>query len=620
MHWKCLFVWLFGLAIAVKAHEQDDFCVTSHDRVFSLLSQRFRKIMGPYGKINWNPQKFEQKRSPPPEPTPLEIYVNDTFLDVDPSYSCFSVGEAYFNVLTGRWEVCQSTQVINSNIKALIRNEALVPVKAWARSILSVRAETAPFKAHESAASWSDYICTDGIPLDMNFESTTENFYLYVTARPCGIGSSTIAYAQACNFKINSYDVATQTYSTERPLFGMINFCTESVRSYVGSSSFSKRRLIRVALHELTHALGFSPFFYNSFINDATGESWPQSPAIRVTQAGFVSPSGQPFTRQFTGLRTPRVVQAYREHIGCDTEPDYVELEDAGSSGTVGAHWEKRLVNNEYMAGYISAEMHVSTLTLALLHDTGWYVPNYLLAEPSWAFGYQKGCGFSGPQCENGWPNSPDPQKTWCSSETAWDRCTQDHNAKGSCTFRSQVQGTASLPIAYQHFSNPRSGGVEQSLDYCPLQQAQVFCTDSTQSITTLGETFSSTSKCFEYTIGNAVNAGFPTTTPLLACLEFRCTGTQAPYGLQFRLASTGSSGWTTCNATNEKKLVTNVLTGAAWTVTCPDPLILCRELHILPAEVIVEDTNAGAEIYTQKKVLLWLSFFSFAYSFFFLF
>lgn len=48
-----------------------------------------------------------------------------------------------------------------------------------------------------------------------------------------------------------------------------------------------------------------------------------------------------------------------------------------------------------------------SKLTLALLQDSGWYMPNYENAEElKWGKGL--GCAFINSRCEDGWPKTED--------------------------------------------------------------------------------------------------------------------------------------------------------------------------------------------------------------------
>ncbi len=57
-----------------------------------------------------------------------------------------------------------------------------------------------------------------------------------------------------------------------------------------------------------------------------------------------------------------------------------MRLEDGGSSGSAGAHWEKTFVYNEYMMGQYIPNMYVSKLTLSFFQDMGYYLPNYDMA------------------------------------------------------------------------------------------------------------------------------------------------------------------------------------------------------------------------------------------------
>lgn len=103
-----------------------------------------------------------------------------------------------------------------------------------------------------------------------------------------------------------------------------------------------------------------------------------------------------------------------RNYFGCDSI-DGAELEDGGSSGTAGSHWEKRLFNNECinsfsvtssffiaqnrdMTGSASVNPVFSGLTLSLLEDSGWYRVNYSVADPLF-WGRGQGCNFVAQAC-----------------------------------------------------------------------------------------------------------------------------------------------------------------------------------------------------------------------------
>lgn len=51
-------------------------------------------------------------------------------------------------------------------------------------------------------------------------------------------------------------------------------------------------------------------------------------------------------------------------------------LENGGSSGSAGAHWEKTIVLYEVMGPSVAFGMYMSKLTGALFEDSGWYLVN----------------------------------------------------------------------------------------------------------------------------------------------------------------------------------------------------------------------------------------------------
>lgn len=75
-------------------------------------------------------------------------------------------------------------------------------------------------------------------------------------------------------------------------------------------------------------------------------------------------------------LVTPKVKEEARKHFGCSTL-EGAELENQGGDGTALTHWEKRIFENEAMAGTHTQNPVYSRVTLALLEDSGWYDPDY---------------------------------------------------------------------------------------------------------------------------------------------------------------------------------------------------------------------------------------------------
>ena len=92
------------------------------------------------------------------------------------------------------------------------------------------------------------------------------------------------------------------------------------------------------------------------------------------------------------------ITQHYQRHFGCDKLTG-AELEDQGEEGTALTHWEKRLFENEAMTGTHTQNPIYSRITMALMEDTGWYQPNYDMAEElKWGRGL--GCDFALKSCK----------------------------------------------------------------------------------------------------------------------------------------------------------------------------------------------------------------------------
>ncbi|KAL5112696.1 Leishmanolysin-like peptidase [Taenia crassiceps] len=103
------------------------------------------------------------------------------------------------------------------------------------------------------------------------------------------------------------------------------------------------------------------------------------------------------FQRKVHIVVTPTVLRFAREYFSCP-QLEGVELENQGGVGVSLSHWEMRILGNELMTATYTNVFRLSNLTLAFLEDTGWYLPNYSLAEHL-AWGSKRGCIFSTESC-----------------------------------------------------------------------------------------------------------------------------------------------------------------------------------------------------------------------------
>ena len=243
------------------------------------------------------------------------------------------------------------------------------------------------------------------------------------------LGENVIAAAGACAFanKLNN-----------RPAVGVV---------YLGSKiSFDKDNSMvyasHILLHELTHALVFSPILFSYFPS--------QHEYKNVIWQG----------QKKTLVITPKVVEVARKHYGCDTL-EGVELEDQGGQGSALAHWESRIMLGDYMISTDFQERAISEITLALFEDSGWYQVNYNLTGGLFRFGKNEGCQFLENLCiineQSYFP------REFCTESRA-NRCMTGHTSKGFCYLVSGLD----IPIQYRYFTDPSKGGFPAA-DYCPV-------------------------------------------------------------------------------------------------------------------------------------------------------
>ena len=166
---------------------------------------------------------------------------------------------------------------------------------------------------------------------------------------------------------------------TGQPLLGIININKEVDYTKVNSL----RYIELILLHEMTHILGFTQYFFTTFYHNF-----------------FQKIDNYGIKRAY--INSKKVVEVAKKYFNCSTI-EGVELEEFGGSGTVSSHWESRILLGDYMNGVTYNEEEViSEFTLALLEDTGYYQVKYYTGGLM-QFGKNKGCEFLNSKCiENG--------------------------------------------------------------------------------------------------------------------------------------------------------------------------------------------------------------------------
>ena len=113
----------------------------------------------------------------------------------------------------------------------------------------------------------------------------------------------------------------------------------------------------------------------------------------------------------------------------------------------------QRFFNNEYMtAVYTGSTQYVTALTLSLLEDSGWYHPNYAVAQNN-PFALGAGCDFVDYSCIRDGKVPQWGEGIFCATASSIG-CTPDKELVAYCDIS---KWDANLPSGYQYFADPVS-------------------------------------------------------------------------------------------------------------------------------------------------------------------
>lgn len=529
-----------------------------HDEIFNphmtAISNHLNKISleKRQENVNQEPVVFQKQSS---GFDTIRFNVNSSYLSNNDPRACYQIGQTV-TMETSSY-TCTQEDISSAALQNALKNSIVPTVIDIFEEILTIQRVQGNLQLDPNVYSaflqQTGSACYYGVDFPKNyvqgFGSGIANTDMYVipTARPCNEG--TVAYALSCNFNFN-----TNSGLRGRPLVGHLNFCPMYFQDFAttGYSEFTFNAAVKVAVHEFTHAMGFSSAFYDSYLG-SNGQPYAGGATTTQTRSG-TSPAGNSYNTQVTLINTPSVVAAAKAHYQCNNAAG-IELENAGGSGTAGSHWEMRQVQNEYMAGYINDLMPVSYLTLSLFQDMGWYKVD-LSKHDYWGWGKDQGCDWLYGRCETTW----DKDTYFCNNPQVG-YCTPDRSGYGGCNV---MTFTNPLPAYYQHFSNSRQGGNNGAPDYCPFFDYADLCANpatvppsGTNSVVGAG------SMCFPVGVGSQnINN--------VACYKFTCKS-------QTSLTVTIGSEEIQCpesgGQANSKTL--------GGTVDCPSASQLCRDPYL---------------------------------------
>ncbi|KAF5216778.1 hypothetical protein ECC02_010415 [Trypanosoma cruzi] len=303
---------------------------------------------------------------------------------------CQKVGDECDNLL-GEQITCKEEHVL-SEAKKKLYTEKILPgaVKLHAERLLVKPTErniTVPSNLNEACKHFK-------VPIEHRLYGVAADFVIYASAGPSGTNSRAV-WAATCN-----------KWEDFRPSIGAINFDP----TYMTDTAWS----VRVAAHELAHALGFSK------------ESMEEKSLVK-NSAKIVR---EKVRKMVAG---DHVQEKAKAHFGCDSL-EGMELEDEGGTREKAiAHWKERHARDELMAPIVGAGYYTA-LTMAVFADMEYYSVNWSMAEPM-GWGNGTGCDFLEKNCKATEDLAGKYPHMFCNdSDKETLRCTSDRRHVGTCT------------------------------------------------------------------------------------------------------------------------------------------------------------------------------------------
>jgi len=391
-----------------------------------------------------------------------------------------------------------------SSFKSYVQNKLIPPILDYFAAALKVKYPVVGnMKVGTSSVCGvtTPTILRNGVPADYVYFVTTDSSSDYVAS------SSTCSLASG----------------SKRPLIGK----TTISMAYMSATTdvmLHERNMICI-MHEVIHTLGFSNSLYKSWLTTSGKTLTGHITSASLDGYTAVVINAEPLTSML------------REHFGCSSLKG-AYMENTGSSGTAGCHFERRQFAYEGMTSGLIYQMQFSKFTLGILESTGWYVADYAYSDP-FSFGQGQGCGFLTGTC------SSNSYSEFCSGSTR--SCVNTGYGGGSCS-----TDTRSDNCKWIHPSVSYSCDNADADSYARLPTLQTFGRGTG-------------SKCFEGTL-NTRSAGSQTTF----CFKYSCSGS----GTSTKLTLTVGGKSVAC----AKKGNVSV-SGYAGTISCPDPLEYCSTI-----------------------------------------
>jgi leishmanolysin-like peptidase len=290
----------------------------------------------------------------------------------------------------------------------------------------------------------------------------------------------TLAVAVPCNF--DQFD---------RPIAGAVNVCLDNIilEDNGSASEAVAEDYTDVTIHEVGHVLGHSSNSYRFYWDPETGEPRTSRPfqsstvlCVDGVERELIVPAENTMKffnhsgHRYASIVTEKVRAVARNQFDCQSlEGAQLENQPTRDDSCIGDHWDERLFYPEAMTGVIAPTSNIfSSLTLALMEDSGWYMANYTQSKMS-AWGLGTGCDFVQKKCINvgndGTTSLPNYSKGFFCNKENEKSCSSELTHKLACSVVDYYYFVPqNLPGADQQYfpDSPTKGGPRQA-DFCPV-------------------------------------------------------------------------------------------------------------------------------------------------------
>jgi len=462
--------------------------------------------------------------------------------------------------------------------------------------------------------------------------------------RQQGVGNTDLViYVTANSDFCSQRKVLASAYSCfwdqfERPTAGTIDFCLNAIEleddhpiitamnqadGQQGSSRPSDmspesdkalQLAVGMAVHEIAHVLGITSrdmlFYYDSM----TG--FPRTPDPQEIEVTCVTgnikrmmvPDETTLREKYSrGVKhfevtLPTVRQVARNQFNCQRLTGAPLENQPTSEDCFGSHFEERYFFTESLSAVLGGvpEM-LSSLTLGLLHDSGWYKPDYSVAMVS-PFGHGAGCEFVEEPCIVDGKIPSYSSGSFCNTEykvnvkqgSFYGRygCDPTHTSMGICDLVDYATLSSAYtppPIEFQYYpETPDLGALTERVDFCPTYSINpVSCQEvpgrleklllpQLEYFATAVESSAENSRCFNTDRDRPI------------CLEAECDGVNQV--LNVKVAGRDL----TCDSDGQ----THLILGTNVTFECPNIMFMCPDLAGCPANC------AGHGQYSSRNIM----------------